>query len=221
MPETIQLGQNEYSADRYGLRKWLQLENLRSEIVRAVEGKDRQSLSEKAYLYLSTALPVSKDMLESLPWYEVLSTLFTIYDLNTPSLEFPMLLVHSKTKGEIGWDYEGRDWYTWAHMLAHEYGWTIQYIEFLEINDAIGLLQEILSEHQFEREWQWGLSEMAYPYDENTKKSNFKPLPRPEWMQTVQKVEEPKKVKIRIDMLPVGNVIKYNDPKFREGNPTI
>lgn len=221
MLDTLQLGQNEYSVERFRLRKWLQLENLRSEIVRAIEGKDRHLITSSVYSYLSIALSVSSEELENLPWYEVALALFTIYDLNIPNLPFPMLIIPSKTKGDIGWDYEGRDWYTWAHMLAGAYGWNIQYIENLEIDDAIGLLQEILSEHQSNREWEWGLSEIAYPYDENSKKSIFKPLPRPEWM-TVQKAsEEPKKVLIRKDMLPVGNVIRYDDPKFREGNSTL
>lgn len=216
MPDKLQLGKNEYSVERVGLRKWLQLENLRSKIVKAAEDRDRHSLVSHVYSYLSAALPIEE--LDKLPWYEVVTALFEISDANRPILRFPMLLIPSKGKKEADWDYEGRNWYSWANMLAHAYGWTLKYIENLDIDDSIGLLQEILSDRQSEREWEWSLSEIAYPYNAVNKKSEFKPLPRPEWMTSLQEVKEPKKIKIKQDMLPVGNVIKYDDSRFRKSD---
>lgn len=75
----------------------------------------------------------------------------------------------------------------------------------LDPDDGVALLQEILTDDQLEKEWQWSLSEIAYPYNPDTKKSEFKNLPRPVWMQ--KEIRKPvKQIKIPASMLPVGIV---------------
>ena len=95
----------------------------------------------------------------------------------------------------------------WLHLFAKAYGWSSEYIANLEIEDGVALLQEIIVDNQLQREWEWGMNEMAYPYNQMTKKSEFKPLDRPSWMQ--KKYEAPKKIKIPIHLIPLGNVITH------------
>ncbi len=218
---TISLGGRSFPVRRFGLRKWLQLETQRSNILKAVKERDRHSLAESSISYLTTAFSINSDEIRNLPWYEVIEAVFVLSDVNVPRLDFPMLTVQSDEKNKtVVWDYDGRDWYTWANKLAKTYGWDLDYIANLDIDDAIGLLQEILSDAQDNREWEWGLSEIAYSYNETTKKSEFKELPRPKWMIPTEIPTEIKKVSIHRDFLPVGNVIKY-DPEFGKSDTTV
>jgi hypothetical protein len=75
----------------------------------------------------------------------------------------------------------------------------------LEVEDAFALLQEIETDKQLEREWAWQTNELAYPYNKDTKKSDFHPLPRPAWMRI--KAGPPPKTRIPKKMMPVGNII--------------
>jgi hypothetical protein len=89
------------------------------------------------------------------------------------------------------------------HIFSSTYGWDEDRIANLDIDTAIGLLQEILITEQLDHEWQFSITELAYPYNETTKKSSFRPLPRPDWMKKII----PKVTKIRKDFLPLGNII--------------
>ena len=119
------------------------------------------------------------------------------------------------TKKKPVWDYEGRTWYSWVHDLAHAYGWSMEYIAELDIDDASSLLQELIIDDQLEKEFYWMTSEIAYPYNESSKKSEFKPLDRPIWMRDeIRSIKEGKDQTVRIlkEHLPVGNIIKlYKD----------
>lgn len=111
------------------------------------------------------------------------------------------------TKSEedkIPWDYKGRTKYYLVHILASEYGWTIKEIENMKIIQGLSLVQEILVGEQLEKEFTWSLSEIAYPYNKNTKKSEFKPLKRPSWM--LGEIKKLKTFKIPKDLMPMGNV---------------
>ena len=63
---------------------------------------------------------------------------------------------------------------------------------------------------QLEREFYYGLSEVAYHYDAATKKSKFVPLPRPNWMRPKVEPEKVVKTPIPASMIPMGVVISDN-----------
>lgn len=105
---------------------------------------------------------------------------------------------------KIPWDYKGRTKFYLVHLLASTYGWTIKEIESLNIIQGLSLVQEILTGEQLEKEFTWSLSEIAYPYNKNTKKSEFKPMPRPNWM--MPDVKKLKTFRIPKELMPMGNV---------------
>lgn len=199
-----------YVATRYKLREWLKLDAVREKLVDAIDTKDIDGLSKSMCAFVSVASNVSVDILLSLPWYEIAEAFSMIEAENKLRLDFALLRTGKKKPDNPAWEYKGRTWYWWLHILSSHYGWTSEYIAELDIDDATGLLQEILTEEQLEREWQWSLTEIAYPYNENTKKSNFKPLDRPEWMMMASPEFMPKipMVRIRKDMMPVGFIIR-------------
>lgn len=110
-------------------------------------------------------------------------------------------------KEEEPWDYEGRTWHFYSHLLAKHYGWTLEYISQLHPSDALAKIQEILTDEQLEREFQHSLSDVAYPYNSQTKKSEFHPLSRPFWMRP--KIKETPKIKIPAIYMPIG-VVDYS-----------
>lgn len=205
MESSIQIGKKEYLISRLKLREWLKLEDNRIRIKEATESKDIEGFSESVYSYISVAVDITREELDNLPWYNAINIFDAIQGMNNPKYEFPLL--ESKTKSQkVKWDYEERTWYIWSNNLASHYGWSLEYIAELEIDDAIGLLQEILVNDQLEKEWQWGLSELAYSYNTITKKSEFKELPRPDWMDG-KELKELKPTKILKSMMPVGQVM--------------
>jgi hypothetical protein len=138
---TLALGGKDYKVDRARLRRWLQLEDIREKIARAADRRDRAGFIASIYSYLSVALSVQIDF-ASLPWYEIVEAYAEVVALHQPMFDFPFLHTAGRVN-EVSWDYEGRTWYAWSHMLAKEYGWSLDYIAELEIDDAIAHLQEI------------------------------------------------------------------------------
>jgi len=208
----IKIDKKKYNLQRSNLRQWLHLEDIRSKIIEAAGNKNIELVVESMYSYISSAFRFNLD-LEDLPWIQVVEIYAEISLLNAPKLDFPILKVHSKKDQIPLWDYEGRTWYFWSHMLARNYGWNLDYIASLSIDDGIALIQEIMIDDQMKREWEWSLSEIAYSYNEKTKKSEFRELERPFWMFAQKEIKEPKKIKIRKDMLPIGNIISYAKSK--------
>ena len=214
------LGKVEYPLVRSKLRAWLVLEDFYTGIIEAAEKGNREEFVSSFYSYVSAALSIPIEELQSLPWYEVTRAFKEIYQINIPSLDFPILrrkMLEERNK-KIEWDYLGRDWYIWLHLLSKEYGWDIDYISNLEPNDGIALLQEILLDEQLEKEWQWSMSEMAYSYNEHTKITKFIPLERPDWMQPIVP-KEIKKVKIKASEIPVGIVLKWDTDDHKYSRP--
>lgn len=205
---TVVLSGKSYEVDRAKLRLWLQLEDIREKIARAADKQDRSELSNSIYSYLSVALSITLDF-ASLPWTEIIEAYVELISLNRPERKFPLLEIASARREEVSWNYEGRTWYSWSHMLAGSYGWTIEYISEMDIDDAIAHLQEILTTEQLEREWQWLMSSKSVIYDKRGK-GKFQELERPEWMSVPKKpvTEGPK---IKRSVLPVGNVVRWAD----------
>lgn len=166
---------------------------------------------------LSTALNVSPKVFLHLPWWMTIRAFFVVISKNSPRIPLPLIVEfdNSPVKDE-GWDYPGRAWHMYSHLLAKNYGWTLEYISDLKVDEALAKIQEILTDEQLRREFVWASSEMAYSYDSRSKTSKFVPLNRPYFMRP--KIATPKKTKILKSLMPVGSVDysaigKENEPK--------
>jgi hypothetical protein len=195
-----------YLPIRLRLRKWLEFEKSQELLMKSISDKNIESYASNLYILIANALSVSIEEIFNAPWYEIIQAYSAITDLNKVR-EIPLLKSDPSKPKEIPWEYDGRDWFWWVHMFAKNYGWTIPSVEELDINDALSLLQEVLVDQQLEKEWQWGLSEIAYPYNEGTKKQEFHKLDRPMWMEGKQANLPAMKVRFKKSMLPVGKII--------------
>ena len=181
---------------------WSRLESIAQEVHKAVES-DVTKFPELVGLYLSTALNISTKISSKLKWSDTISLYYLALSINTPN-KIPLLTSDNKKEKPVGWDYTGRNWNYWSHLFAATYGWTLEYIAYLDTNIALAHIQEILTDQQLEHEFMWSTTEIAYPYNSNTKQSKFSPLERPYWM--AERAQPIKKVKILRSMLPIGNV---------------
>lgn len=199
---TIVANEVEFEVHRPGLKSWLELDTILQEIRHAAERKEPGLLAEEIVRYLSAAIEGS--FWADVPWYEAAKAFTSIYALCDIELDFAVL----KAKGDdeiLPWDYDERTWFYWAHSLAIAYGWSLKEIETLDPTHAIALLQEIFVEEQLNKEWEWSLTELAYRYDQVTKKSHYEPLKRPSWMQP--DIGSVKKLRIHKMLMPIGNVV--------------
>lgn len=178
-------------------RKWVELEKKKSDFISAAESDE---FPEKVFAYLSAAGYSTKG-----DWRSTVLSLQKAYVEYLPK-SLPILDAAPKEGKPVDWDYDNRTWNFYSHLLAKSYGWTLEYIAELETNEALGHLQEILTEDHLEKEFVYSLSEVAYPYNKSTKKSEFKPMKRPYWMKPVINTEI-KKFKIKRDMLPMGKIV--------------
>jgi len=198
-------------SNKLKLKSWVEMGDLQQRISKAAENNDPETVSE---LILKTISLVSKKNHSKKFWMDTVSAYTKVHVDNAPSRKFPML--QSKEKGKpLPWEYEGRGWYFWLNLFAENYGWTRDEVGDLEVDDAIGLYQEILIKDQLRQEWEWGLSEVSYSYDKSSKKSKPIKLPRPDWMSgIVQKTNQPPQtVKIHKHLMPVGNVVDLGGVK--------
>lgn len=196
-----------YSVSKIGLRKWLELEETSKHIIDFMRDKNIVEVVNSMCSYLSCVIDVEN--IRSAFWREVAEAYIKINILCIPSIDLPFL--HGKIEDrKDGWDYDERSWYLWSHLLASHYGWSLEYISELDFNDALALLQEIFVEDQLKKEWEWSLTEIAYPYNKVTEKSEYRPLPRPSWMSgKAPSIEATKPVRIPAGMMPVGIVMKW------------
>lgn len=185
---------------RFGV--WCNLEDFKAQIGRAKVG----SVSSLIYSYLSIALPISF-IFKKLPWYTTLKWFSAVGEKQRPNIKLPILDEHPPSKKEeiVSWDYDGRTWHFYSNLLASRYGWDLEYISNLTVEEALGKIQEILIDMQIDKEFQYSLSEVAYPYNKQTKKNEYKALERPYWMKPVLK-KEVKKIKIHKMFVPQGIV---------------
>lgn len=182
-----------------GFRKWIDLENHKKSIAEAVEGSD---FPKEVIAYLSTAF--GDRHWEKKFWKTPVSSLMDGFQKFNPDTSLPLLNTPKKKK-EADWEYPGRTWYYFSHLLADAYGWTLEYIAEMDVNEALGHIQEILTKEYLEQSFQHSLSEVSYIYNKNTKKSDYKPLPTPYWMLPAPKPI--KRFRMKRSMLPVGLVI--------------
>ena len=215
--ETLTLGGKEYRPCRAKLKRWIELESLNPKIVDFSKHGRAMEFSDTILSYVSLSLGEDVSVLESLPWEEIIDAWALCQETNIPNPNFPIYAIRSNIKDKkVVWDYEGRTWYIWAHSLADAYGWSLEYIAELDVDDATALLEEIFVEEQLNREFTWMCSEIAYPYNEASKKGEFRPLPRPPWMMEeiniLRNIDRLTHVKIRKDHMPVGNIIRQRRP---------
>jgi len=195
---------------RAKFKKWLTLEDIRSKIKKSAEEGKSIEVAEQLCSYLSSA--ICKLDWENLPWEAILEDYSFATSLHSPTQDHK---IFSSKPTKDTFNINDSSWYSWSHTLATKYGWSLEYIADLDIDGAISLIQEILYAEQLEREWQWALSEKSVSYDPSTKKSKFKPLDRPDWLNVPKKVEEPKIVQIRSDMLPSGVIMRWDDANVK------
>lgn len=187
-----------------GFRKWIELENKKTDMLQATED---ESFPERVYSYLSVALGIPIKKLEKQDWQSTVLSLIDVHKRFSPDASLPILRhTQHKEATPVDWDYPQRTWAFYSHLLAKAYGWTLEYIAEMDVNDALSRLQEIMTDEQLDREFVYGLSEIAYPYNKNTKKSEFKPMKRPYWMLPTAPTTI-KKIKIKRSMLPQGRII--------------
>jgi len=193
---------NKITFERKSLRKWIELEEARSKIKDAFKIRDGAKAASSIFTYIQLA--GYKDKLNDLDSPTVLGYYLDAFGINSPSKNFTVLKQAVEDKEPLPWEYDGRAWYFWWNLFSSNYGWPKEIIEVMDIDDAIGLYQEIEIDRQLSREWEWGLSEIAYEYDSTTKSGKFKPLTRPQWMMPI--VGKPKTYRMRKDMIPMGNI---------------
>jgi hypothetical protein len=104
----------------------------------------------------------------------------------------------------LSYDYPGRGQAWWVHKLASRYGWSRDQVLGLWPEEAACYLQEILVAEFDEADERRSLSELAYHYDEHTRTSSFRPVPRPAWMVGERLRRRGRMPRV---MLPTGNVI--------------
>ena len=193
------------------LRKWLELEDIKFRIQSAVEDKDRDRLVNLIFLYLSTAIGIETNTMLDLPYKEVLDAFNEIAKINVITMELPFMRIPVK-EGKIedtGYEYDYRSWWSWANIFSKQYGWSLEYIADLNVNDGLCLYQEYLIDKYHDRDWQWMLSERYVGWDEIRNTSKINPYPKPEWMKAQVKPVKP--VQIPIEMMPVGVIVSWKD----------
>lgn len=198
---------------RLTLRCWAACEDIRGQIDEQAEEGNVERICELIYQYIEQAN--DKQEWGKLGWLDVFNLFIETTNTNKVSIKLPILTVKPKNgnKSKEPWEYDGRTWYFWLNLFAKHYGWSENEIAVLDIDTALALYQEIQLDKQMTDEWQYSLTELAYPYNPSTKKSKFKPLPRPEWMQRTNENYKPKKpikTMIRKDMLPAGSIINLD-----------
>jgi hypothetical protein len=203
---TLTIQNKEYTIDRPRLKKWVRLESLTKKIGMDFSKKNYVAGAMGILEYVQ--IFINEADFNIVTWDETIFCYEQIKQLSFPQIDFPILKDTSK-QGESSWDYPERTWFYWSNLFAKVYGWQLEIIADLEIEEAIGLLQEIISDRQDDKEWSWSLSEIAYPYNESSKKSTFKPLPRPSWLMGEK--EKPKIVRVAKDMMPMGNIVVLSD----------
>lgn len=196
-----------YTPVRLKLRRWIEFEHIQQEIGKAIRDQNVEEYERKLCILISFVLEVSEEEILHAPWYEQAQAYTEITNVNQVK-RIPIVQPSHESGRPVPWDYEGRTWFWWIHILSKNYGWSIAQVEELDIDEATALLQEILVEEQLRKEWEWSLTEIAYPYNSTTKKSVFHPLDRPAWMRGVAGVPLPaQKVRFHKHMIPVGRII--------------
>ena len=193
-------------------RKWIRLEEQKNKILKAVE-ESSESFPDELFAFLSTALHLPSRYFENADWVKIVRAFYTVLNKFSYKTNLALFEPTKENKVEdVAWNYAGRAWYLYAHLLASNYGWSLEYIGNLRLDDVLPAIQEILLEEQLEKEFQWTMSERSSYYDDKSKTSKANPLPRPDWMNRhIDPKKELKTTQIPVGMLPLGTGLNVND----------
>lgn len=198
---------------RLKLKKWLEAEQLKIQFIEGLQAGEDVSEVFHQYIRLTTGKKTQRK------YWMVASQYFMLAMLtNAPLLDLALLRQEESGETREVWEYEQRTWYLWSSMLARNFGWSLEYIAELDVDDALAYLQEFLVKEQLDKEFWYGLSELAYPYNEGTQKHEFKPLERPDWMQMKEIPQhlQPPTVKIAKKYMPIGAVVKWDNREIKD-----
>jgi hypothetical protein len=187
--------------DKLNLGDFFRLEKHRKNLLESLKTNNKELFKDTINCILK--LQTKKDFLPK-RFTDILKNLIIILAENRISSEVEFLKPNPKKTEEIknSWDFDNRWMTQWIDTFARTYHWELEKILSIPVNLAVYLMQELQVNSQLDREWDYSLTEMAYAYDQNTKKSKFVPLSRPHWM--ISGTSGIKKTKIRKDMLPYG-----------------
>jgi hypothetical protein len=188
-----------YPQPRFG--KFLLAEQIKYDIIKAAKRKEEQ-FPELVASYLSAAFLFPRIIFKNLRWDLSLLLFSLISNKSSPKMGLPLLKPSKQKDEKSPWDYEGRGYALYIHIIASAYGWTEKEVSNLKLDTALALVQEILTDEQLDREFLWGMSEKSYSYNAKTKVGRAIPLDRPYFMQT--EVKAPVKTKILKSLMPVG-----------------
>lgn len=211
----ISLGGQEFVVHRARLGLYLSLLAVATRLEKASEEQDSGAIVKALLSYLNLCLPESLPLV-ALPWQELILAYISLVELNHVDDENFAILRFRSDGDPAAWDYPDRVRYLWVHLIASRYHWTRESIENLWPEEALAFIQEITADEQAEREFYHALSEVAYSYDEGTKKSRYVPLTKPAWM--VAKTEKQVTTRLYKGFMPIG-VIVAADGKEEEVSP--
>lgn len=193
--------------NRLNLKDWSLLDDIRQKIKTESEAKNWRAVPD---LIIQSIVLCGGEVNDS--WMDVAEMFREAETINQPRVHFPIFSAKEEDHKTVPWEYEGRTWYFWLNLFASHYGWSAQEIAELDLDDAIGCYEEISVDEQHRKEWEYGLSEMAYVYDKATKTSRFRPLSKPDWMTSTSQTRKPvKKTMIPVAAMPVGNIINLDE----------
>jgi len=187
-------------------RRWVRLEEQKNKILRAVE-ESSDEFPNHLFDFLSTALYLPSRYFRKADWTKVVLAFYKALSILSYKTTLALFepTAEKKKSDTVSWDYDGRAWYLYSHMIASQYGWSIEYISNLRLDDVLPIIQEILVEEQLTKEFQWTMSERSSYYDDKAKVSKANPLPRPDWMHKhIDPIKELKVTKIPTGMMPMG-----------------
>jgi len=204
----LRLGRLLLKLKRPNLRKWAILEDKRKCVINAL-GNNSPDLQKYIEEYFFSVFGFSVN-LSNIFWVNSMEIFFICSDFFVPKIEIPLLKNIEGSEKHVleSWEYSGRTWYWISNLFAKSYGWSLNKIEKLNVNDAFALLQEILVDEQLEKEFLWARSDVAYKYDKVTKKSTLIKLNRPNWMKKNLDIPSESNVtRMPKSLLPIGNAV--------------
>jgi len=207
--QSLLLKINLYLLRKIRFKKWSELEDKKYSCLSAVEDSSPnlpQLLAD--YLSIALLLPVNYSKVS---WKDMIVAFYKVHSVTVLKRKIPLTSYQSdKKETKDAWDYSGRLWFFYCNLIASEYGWSPKTIASMDVEDALALIQEILTSAHLEREFIWSTTTIAYPYNKATKKSNYSPLAKPYWM--LGEVKQTKKAPpIPKSLLPVGNIVSMRN----------
>lgn len=192
-------------------KRWIVLEEQKNRILEAVE-ESKDSFPDELLGFLSTALYLPVRMFEKASWINLVKAFYLSLRLTQCQFTLPIFEPTKNKTNPDAWEYENRVWYAYVHLLASSYGWTVEYISNLKLQNALSAIQEILIDKQLEDEFQWTMSERSSYYDSHTKTAKANPLPRPHWMHKhIDPKKDARTTQVPTSMLPMGAGITQDE----------